>query len=163
MINALPSLPSYVCFVICGSGALEPLLRARVSELGLDKRVRFMGFVNPDALPLLMKASNLFIRPSLSEGLGNAFLEAMATRILVIGTNAGGIPDFLTDNETGFVVEIGNPESIVRVVNNILCLDNATKEKIIEKAYMMVIKKYNWDLVSSNMEQMFHKISLCRQ
>ena len=163
VINALPSLPSYVCFVICGSGSLEPLLRARVSELRLDERVRFMGFVNPEALPLLMNASNLFIRPSLSEGLGNAFLEAMATRILVVGTSAGGIPDFLADNETGFVVEIGNPESIVRVINKVLYLDNATKEKIIEKAYTMVIKKYNWDLVCSNMEQMFNEVSLCTQ
>lgn len=163
VINALPLLPPHVCFVICGSGSLENILKARVAELGMTSRVRFMGFIDPRKLPVLMKASDIFIRPSISEGLGNAFLEAMAARILVIGTQVGGIPDFLTDTETGFMVDIKNPESIAIVVKNILHLDTTTKEKIIDKACAMIVEKYNWDLVSSNMEQMFNEVSLCTQ
>jgi glycosyltransferase involved in cell wall biosynthesis len=89
--HALKELPADVCFVICGSGELEDEIRAQVDELKISNRVLFKGFVNPKELPLLMKASDAFIRPSLSEGLGNAFLEAMAARIPIIGTTVGGI------------------------------------------------------------------------
>jgi glycosyltransferase involved in cell wall biosynthesis len=155
VVAALSKLPENVCFVVCGSGSLDAEIKAQAVKLGLKNRVAFMGFVDPKELPLLMKASDIFIRPSLSEGLGNAFLEAMAARMLVIGTNAGGIPDFLTDGKTGFMVEIENPESIAAAVRKIQELDAQTKERILNEAQAMVVAKYNWEIVSKDMEDMF--------
>lgn len=158
VVSSLSKLPPHVCFVICGSGSLEGEIKAQVEKLGLHERVSFMGFVAPQELPLLMKASDIFIRPSLSEGLGNAFLEAMAARMIVIGTNAGGIPDFLTDGKTGFMVGIEDPESIVVVVQKILALDDATKERILNEAEAMVVAKYNWEIVAQDMDHMFSRL-----
>lgn len=159
VIQALTKLPKNVCFVVCGSGSLENILREQVVRLGLDTRVLFLGFVKPSKLPLLMKASDIFIRPSLSEGLGNAFLEAMATRVPVIGTNVGGIPDFLVDGETGFVVEVENPESIKNAVVRIMELSPHTKKEILDRSVRMVVDRYNWDVIARDMESLFNRFT----
>lgn len=158
VVSALALLPRHVCFVVCGSGSLQETITAQVSSLGLQDRVKFMGFVDPKELPLLMKASDIFIRPSLSEGLGNAFLEAMATGMITVGTNAGGIPDFLRDGETGFLVEIENPKSIADTILKIEKLESETKEAILKRAKDLVLEKYNWDVVTKDMRSMFKDI-----
>lgn len=159
VIEALTLLPTNVCFVVCGSGSLEAEIREQVEKLGLSQRVRFMGFVDPEKLPLIMKASDIFIRPSLSEGLGNAFLEAMAAGIITVGTNAGGIPDFLVDGETGFVVEAENPQSIAATVQKIQKLDSTQKEAINKRAHTLVKEKYNWEIIARDMRQMFDDLA----
>ncbi|HEU4677813.1 MAG TPA: glycosyltransferase family 4 protein [Candidatus Paceibacterota bacterium] len=158
VLMALSELPPHVCFVICGSGSLEQGLREYVREHDLSKRVRFMGFVEPAKLPLILRATDAFIRPSLSEGLGNAFLEAMSVRLPVIGTNAGGIPDFLKDRETGFVVEIGSPVSIREKVLELMALHPSEKEAILKRAEALVRERYDWDLVAHSMEMLFKEV-----
>jgi glycosyltransferase involved in cell wall biosynthesis len=158
VIEALPSMPD-VCFVVCGSGSLEASLKARVKELGLENRVRFLGFVNITALPKLMKASDAFIRPSLSEGLGNAFLEAMATKRPTIGTPVGGIPDFLIEGETGFLCEPQNPTSIVNAISRIRKLPPSKLEQIKETGYTRVLETYNWERIASSMRVFFADIA----
>jgi len=158
VVDALALLPENVCFVICGSGSLEAEIKEQVAALGLAGRVKFMGFMDPKELPLLMKASDAFIRPSLSEGLGNAFLEAMAAGIPTIGTNAGGIPDFLHEGETGFIVNIEDSKSIAETVRRIISLDPRLKEEILKRAREVVIEKYNWEVVTQQMEEMFNEL-----
>ena len=158
VIEALPALPPQVCFVICGSGSLEASLKKRVVELGLTSRVKFMGFVQTNALPLLFKASDIFIRPSHSEGLGNAFLEAMASGLITVGTNAGGIPDFLRPNENGFMVEIGNPKSIVATLAQIITMDEAAKAEMRLKAFLTVQHTYDWDVIARDMDALFNTV-----
>lgn len=159
IIEALPFLPPNVCLVVCGSGALESVLRARVSALGLVERVRFLGFVKMSELPKLLKASDAFIRPSLSEGLGNAFLEAMAAGIPVIGTPVGGIPDFLVENETGFLCRPQHPHSIAEAVTRVIHLSSQERQRIRAKAQAVVAERYSWDLVAGEMRQLFERLT----
>jgi glycosyltransferase involved in cell wall biosynthesis len=159
VVEALPLLPPHVCFVVCGSGSLEADIRAQVERLKVGNRVAFLGFVDPHALPLLLKASDAFIRPSLTEGLGNAFLEAMAARIPVMGTAAGGIPDFLTDGETGFVVGIEDPISVAAAVDRLIMQPVAEREEMLARASSMVRERYDWKKISDDMEQMFNEIT----
>lgn len=158
VIAAVALLPKEVCFVVCGSGSLDSALWQKVEELGLSGRIKFMGFVDPTELPLLMKASDIFIRPSLSEGLGNAFLEAMASGLITVGTNAGGIPDFLTDGETGFMVGIEDPQSIADTITRIRSLSEPEKDSIRSRAKELVIRTYNWERVTADMRSLFNEV-----
>ncbi|MCK5027254.1 MAG: glycosyltransferase family 4 protein [Candidatus Pacebacteria bacterium] len=160
VVQALSLMPKDVCFVICGTGSLEDAIRKQVEDLGLKKRVRFMGFVKHDMLPKLLNASDAFIRPSLTEGLGNSFLEGMATKRPVIATLVGGIPDFLFDGETGFACKPEDPESIVRSVKRIKRLSDRERDEILIRAYNMVIETYNWDVISKQMEGLFKETIL---
>jgi len=159
VISALVELPKDVCFVICGSGELQSALQAQVRELGLTERVRFLGFVGRGDIPRMLKASDIFIRPSLTEGLGNSFLEAMATEMPVIATLVGGIPDFLTDGETGFVCEPGDPDSVVRAVTRIQETSPEDIKRIKATAKHMVEDRYSWKTVVAGMKEMFHSLT----
>jgi glycosyltransferase involved in cell wall biosynthesis len=83
----------------------------------------------------------------------------MAVGIITVGTNAGGIPDFLKDAETGFIVDTESPESIAHTVSKIMVLDEMEKEAILAHAKALVLEKYNWEIVAKAMEQMFNNIS----
>lgn len=157
VIKALPKLSENIKFIILGTGELEKKLKKLARNLKVSKRVTFLGLVSFDDIPKYLKACDIFIRPSLSEGMGNSFIEAMAAGIPVIGTPVGGIIDFLKDSPdnleqvaTGYFCEPKNPESIVKVVKKII--NDPNKDKIVENAKKMVTEKYNWDLIAKQME-----------
>lgn len=158
VVRALAVLPERVCFVICGTGEEEKQTRELVQELGLSKRVLFKGNVSHDELPIILKASDAFIRPSLTEGLGNSFLEAMAAEVTTIGTMVGGIPDFLQDGKNGFAVEPGNPESIAKTVQKVTSLSSEEKQTITQSARTLVEQQYNWNTVAAQMKTLFTKL-----
>lgn len=158
VIRSLPLLPHNVCFVICGVGELEPSLKNLVQELKLENRVRFLGNVSHDNLPKILKASDVFIRASLTEGLGNSFLEAMAAGLPTVGTPVGGIPDFLVDGETGFFCEVKKPESIAHTILKIFKLTSEQKEIIHKNAMKKIEEKYNWVFIRERMKHIFETI-----
>ena len=151
VIQALTLLPEHVSFLVLGVGELESLLKQQVSDLKLDSRVHFKGYVGYKDIPEYLAQSDIFIRPSLSEGMGNSFVEAMAARIPVIGTNVGGIPDFLKDKETGIFCEVHDPKSIVQAVAYYI-ENKEAKEKIVLHAYALVSGSYDWNLIAQKMK-----------
>src|SRR3989344_4085550 len=92
IIAAVKFLPENIKLLIVGEGGLLHNLQLTTHDLRLENRVRFVGFVPPEKLPEYLWASDIFVRPSLSEGLGNSFLEAMAAGLPIVGTPIGGIP-----------------------------------------------------------------------
>lgn len=155
VINALPDLPEHVHFVICGDGSLRNSLEALAASLKVESRAHFLGSLPPDDIPGVLSASNIFIRPSLSEGLGNSFLEAMMIGLPVIGTPVGGIPDFLLDGQTGFFCKPNNPASIVNAVHRILAMDKTDWIRVRDQAREVVRKKYTWPIVVKQMRELF--------
>ncbi|MBY0472790.1 glycosyltransferase family 4 protein [Patescibacteria group bacterium] len=151
VIESLEYLPPNVKFFILGDGPLRSNLTGLVQKLGLDDRIRFLGQVSNTKVGEYLHASNMFIRPSRSEGMGNSFIEAMAAGIPVIGTAVGGIPDFLTDGKTGFVVEVDNPKSIAMTVQHIL--ENPTRTQEVVQNAKELSAQYDWDMLAERMRQ----------
>ena len=154
VISALQYLPANVKFMILGQGYQEADLKSQVSNLKIEDRVKFLGFVPHEEMPPYLHISDIFIRPALSEGLGNSFLEAMAARIPVIATPVGGIPDFLIDGETGLFCEVGNPRSIAQKVEKLL-KDAESRSYIVDRAAEMVNRKYQWASIVAKMKEIF--------
>ncbi|MEK7176313.1 MAG: glycosyltransferase family 4 protein, partial [Patescibacteria group bacterium] len=127
-------------------------LNFQVTSYKLQNKVVFVGFVPPEKLPEYLWASDIFVRPSLSEGLGNSFIEAMAAGLPIIGTPVGGIPDFLKDGETGLFCEPNNPQNIAEKVK-LLLVDNSLRQKIIANGQKLVAEKYDWDLIAEKTRQ----------
>ncbi len=158
-IQSLKMLPEHVKFLVVGGGDEEEMLKNLVKELGLEDRVIFTGMVDRSVVSNYRKASDIFVCPSRSEGLGNAFLSAMASKLPVIATQAGGIKEFLFDKkhnpektETGWVVEKDKPEQIAEAVKDILA--NPEKvARITKDARAMVLRKFNWDMVAKDMKE----------
>jgi glycosyltransferase involved in cell wall biosynthesis len=169
VIKSLNYLPKNIEFLQVGSGPDEEKLKNLAKDLGVENRVKFVEFVPQEELLNYLKNSDIFIRPSLSEGFGNSFVEAMAVGVSVIATQEGGIADFLFDAKrnpeketTGWVVDTKNPKQIAEAVKDIL--DNPEKtKKVVENAKKMVIGKYDWNIVAKDMrEKVFENIiNLC--
>ena len=105
LLEAAPRVLSRVPnvhFVLVGGGPLMSTLKARVEELGIEKKVTFTGFRSDSEA--LMKNFDVFCLPSLSEGLSSAILVAMASSLPIVATQAGGIPELVIDGETGILV-----------------------------------------------------------
>jgi len=88
--------------VILGEGDLRDELSRLIHELGLERHVLLPGF-RPDVLSLL-KAVDVFVMPSITEGLGTSILDAMACRKAVVASAVGGIPEVVEDGRTGLLV-----------------------------------------------------------
>ena len=152
VIEALAKLPPHVRFLIAGEGEDREKLEHIARGLGVSDRVMFAGYVSHDDLPAYLKISDIFVRPSLIEGMGNAFIEAFAAGVPVIGTPVGGIPDFLTDGETGLFCEVQDPVSIVEAVK--LYTDDASlRSHVIENARRLAVERYDWSLIARDMKE----------
>jgi len=83
---------------------------AEVRELGLNEKVFFLGKI--DAVAPLLAGADLFLLPSSSESFGLSALEALACGVPVVGSNAGGLPEVVRQNETGVLCEVGDVEGM---------------------------------------------------
>jgi glycosyltransferase involved in cell wall biosynthesis/protein-tyrosine-phosphatase len=97
-------------FVIAGGGPLEDELVALACELGIAHACRFLG-ARSDVHDV-MAAMDVFVLPSLNEGLPMAILEAMALGKAVIASNVGGLPEVIRHRETGLLVPAGDPRAL---------------------------------------------------
>jgi glycosyltransferase involved in cell wall biosynthesis len=136
---------------------LERKLKLQAKDLKLADRVLFLGNMLNSDVPKYLAISDVFVRPSLSEGLGNVFLEAMAAGLPVIGTKVGGILDFLKDSEMGLFCEVKNPQSIAEKIELILN-DNNLRQKLIDNGRRLVEEKYNWPKIAQQMKIIFEKL-----
>ena len=102
-IEALAALPEAV-LVLAGAGPDEAMLRRLAAQLGLGERVRFAGAVPHHDLPVLLSAADLFVLPTSSEGLANAWIEALACGTPVITTPIPGAVELLHDAACGRMV-----------------------------------------------------------
>jgi len=82
-----------VYFLIVGEGVSENELRSQARQLGIERRVIFAGRISDEELPLYYAAGNVFVLPTLYEGFGIVFAEAMASGLPVISTNTSAVPD----------------------------------------------------------------------
>ena len=156
VIKSLKHLPTNFKFLILGTGELEQSLRNLAQSYKVADRVSFLGLVAHADIPKYLKASDIFIRPSLSEGMGNSFIEAMAAGIPVIATPVGGIPDFIEDGKTGFFCRVNDPQSIAKNVIKI-AEDGVLRAEIIKNAHTLAVQKYDWNLVAENMKELVFK------
>lgn len=118
--------------LMVGDGPERPAMENMVKYLGLGDDVRFLG--KQEQMEEILVVSDLFILPSEYESFGLAALEAMAARMPVVSTNAGGLPEVNVDGKTGFLCGIGDVESMTRCALEIL-QDDETLAKFKQNAF----------------------------
>ncbi|MBN8844031.1 MAG: glycosyltransferase [Sphingomonadales bacterium] len=118
VIEALPALPG-INYWLAGSGEEEGRYRALADRLGVADRVRLLGPVANADLPQLYRAADVVAMPSVSEGLANAWVEALACGTPIVISNAGGAAELVTAPVAGRIVE-RSPEALAQAVRSIL-------------------------------------------
>ncbi len=113
----IPDVHQRLRFVIVGDGECRQALEAQVRERGLDSCFQFAGFQNRPGR--YMKTFDVFVLPSLSEGLSSAILTAMASSLPVVASNVGGIPELIRDGENGILVPAADPIALARALERL--------------------------------------------
>lgn len=145
-IRAFALLTSPVRLTIAGSGPLEASLKKLVAELGVGDRVTFAGYLSHEKTAELLGTADIFVRPSVSEGLGNSFLEAMAMRVPVVATAVGGIVDFVRDGETGLFCTVHDPKDCAEKIERLI-EHPELHQKIADAGYALMRAKYEWSSI----------------
>lgn len=117
LVRALPSLPE-THVAIAGRGEEENNLTGLASDLGVGDRLHLLGLLD-DVVPLLC-AADVFVHPSLSEGLPLAVLEAMAHGLPIVASRVGGIPEAIEAGVSGALVPPDDADALAETIAQIL-------------------------------------------
>lgn len=121
LIRAMPAILKSVpkaFLLIAGQGELHDSLKAEVDRLGLSDRVLMPGFRHD--IGAILNNTDVYVMPSIEEGLGTAVLDAFTFSLPVVGTRAGGIPEMITHEENGLLVEPAQPEPLAEAIITLL-------------------------------------------
>lgn len=138
VIEALPALPD-VHYWLAGSGPEEGHYRALAGRLGVGDRVHFMGAVANADLPQLYRAVDAVVMPSASEGLANAWVEALACGTPIVISKAGGAAELVTSPVAGRIVQ-RNPGAIAEAVRSLLAAPSSSADVAASLA-----GRFDWD------------------
>jgi glycosyltransferase involved in cell wall biosynthesis len=136
IVNRVPN----VRIVIKGSSndqKYKDRLTKLVHQYSLDNRLVFLEFSPYSEVPKFLSASDVFVLPSISEGVPTVLLEAMATGIPVVATNVGGVPDIIEDGRNGLLVSPRKPSALAEAVVRLLS-DAGLRERLRKKGFQTV-------------------------
>jgi glycosyltransferase involved in cell wall biosynthesis len=154
--------------VIAGAGQDQARFEAQVEALGLSNSVHFAGWVQPEEVPTLLAAADVFIGPSKRsrqgwiEGQGLTFLEAMLAGTPVVATASGGIVDAVVDGETGFLVPEAAPGAIATAVKR-LAREPGVAASVVARARARVLERFTRDATARAMSAAFEAAVAARE
>lgn len=151
---ALEQMP-HTTFVICGEGPLEEDLRALAESLGLGRRLRFLG--HRDDVPRVLAALDLFVIPSLWEGLPYALIEAMAVGVPAIGTEITGIADVIEPRRTGWLTPPGDAARLAETICTALEREGLSTT-MAQSAREMVVRGYSRERMLESLQACYERL-----
>ncbi len=114
-------------FMFTGDGTLEHDLKRKALEMGISDNIIFLGW--RDDLAKIISIYDIFVLPSLNEGMGRVLVEAMALGKPIVASNIGGIPDLVIHGKNGFLVPPKNPKKLAKYIQ-ILLEDEEKRENM---------------------------------
>ena len=151
VIEALGGLPDDSVLLLVGRGDDERRLRRLAARRGLSRRVHFLGSLDHDLLPLVLSAADAMVLPSESEGLANAWVEALACGTPVVITDAGGAREVVTSPEAGRIVA-RNPGAIAAAVRDLL------DEPPHREAVAAMADRFSWDANAAALADYYERL-----
>ncbi len=127
--------------VILGDGEESRTLENIVKQSGLNKSVVFLG--NKSNVADYLMASDIFVMPSLWEGLPISLLEAMACGLPVVATNVGGVPEVVADNESGFLVPAKDSEALADKISVLLSMSDTERREFGAHGRKIILNKFS--------------------
>jgi glycosyltransferase involved in cell wall biosynthesis len=164
LVDAMPLVrekKTGIHLTVCGDGELADQVVKRIKNGGLEDITNFTKWIPHEEVPRYLNDIKLLVLPSITEGMPNILLEAMACGTPVLSTSVGAVPDIIKDCETGFLLESNNPthiaDKIIALLNNPellskvsvnaykLVRDNFSKEKTVEVWRKVLLDLREWD------------------
>lgn len=147
---------SQVVFLIVGDGSLRKALEDQVKQLSLSSYFRFTGW-RPD-IPEMLSIMDIFVLPSLNEGMGRVLVEAMAVGKPVVGSNVGGIPTLISHGQNGLVVMPRDAEDLARALTELI-KDQSLRERFGNSGRTMA-KAFGVKAMVDKIEMLYQQVGI---
>ncbi len=148
VIKAFPD----ITLVIAGDGELKEDLQKETRQLNIEQNVCFAG-ARLD-IPDLLQLFDVYVLPSLWEGMPMVILEALAAGCPVLATDVGGVAKVIDNEVTGLLVEPRNPEQLAISILRILS-DRQLQEKFIRNGLQKFQKKFSAEIMARQYEKLY--------
>ncbi|WP_339244213.1 N-acetyl-alpha-D-glucosaminyl L-malate synthase BshA [Paenibacillus sp. FSL R10-2796] len=146
-------LPSRLLLV--GEGPDLPKIQAKISEMGLEDKVRFLG--RQDEIAQVISLADLLLLPSEKESFGLVALEAMACGVPTIGSQTGGIPELIEHGKTGFLAPIGDTTAMAKYAVKLLS-DERMVLQFREACLQTACKDFCKDSITKQYEDIYYRV-----
>jgi phosphatidylinositol alpha-1,6-mannosyltransferase len=146
---------SQTMFLIAGNGPLLNSLVSYLEKMNLKGKFVFLGDVSERALPALYSCADVFVLPSIQEGLGIALLEAQATAKPIVAFDVGGVGEAVLNKETGLLVKPDSGELANAIMK--LLASWSLREKMGRRGREFVVDNFSWDFCAQKMLQVYHE------
>jgi glycosyltransferase involved in cell wall biosynthesis len=158
IIEAITQIPE-LHYVVVGEGAERPRLEELAARLGLRERVHFLGGIDHDLLPPLLRAADIFVQPSIGEeAFGITVIEAMASGLPVVASRNGGMLEIITDGENGVLAPVGDVNAWRDALRSLLG-DRARLAAIGQRARRHAEMHFTWEAKAIETERLFARKS----
>ena len=161
LIEAIPHIikeAPNIRFLILGKGQLSEKLRQRVRDLGIEQHVNFMGQVTRGKLLACIKASDVYVSTSLSDGTSSSLLEAMTLKVPSIVTRIPGNVEWIKDGWNGILVPAKNPQQLAEKIT-LLIKDESLRKQIGESALNTINARIDWRTNCKKLDQLISKLA----
>jgi len=139
--------------VLVGEGNKRTEIEKMIQDLQIGNSITLTGNLPHSQVLNEIKKSEIFVCPSLAEGLGNVFIESQACGVPPIGTNVGGIPDIITNGENGLMINSKSSEEIAAAIVKLLS-DKDIIAKFSKKG-LETVQKFDWPKIIKNIDQIY--------
>ncbi len=143
--------------IVVGTGSLRLELDQQAHQLGVDDIVFFLGF--REDVPQILGSLDLFVLSSYLEGMGSSLLDAMASRLPVVATQVGGIPDVVSHQETGLLVPPRDPVALAEAILT-LYHDRNLASRLGDKGYEVVHQKFSTEAMAGQIIDLYKTLAL---
>jgi glycogen(starch) synthase len=144
--------------LIAGDGVHRPALEEHARRLALEDTVEFVGWVEPPAVPDLMRRCDIVLMPSIREPFGLVALEAACLERPLVGGKSGGLLEVVIDGETGLLADPLDAEANAAAIARLLD-DHALAERLGRQARQHVLKTFEWGAFVDQYEALYERLA----
>ncbi|MNB72281.1 D-inositol 3-phosphate glycosyltransferase [compost metagenome] len=141
--------------LLVGEGPELPKIQAKIAEMGLEDKVRFLG--KQDEIAQVISMADLLLLPSEKESFGLVALEAMACGVPTVGSQAGGIPELVQHGVTGYLAPIGDTTSMADYAVRLLS-DEKLAEQMREACLRRACQDFSKDVITDQYESIYYRV-----
>jgi glycosyltransferase involved in cell wall biosynthesis len=141
---------------VVGSGPAHASLERIVDDLGIAAAVTFTGRLDNARMADLYRSADIALNPSRVDNMPISLLEAMASGVPIVSTNAGGIPDMAEDGKTALLVPVGDADAMAAAALRVL--DDAQLARSLRRAGIEAAQRYTWTAVRPQLYSVYEKV-----
>jgi glycosyltransferase involved in cell wall biosynthesis len=142
---------------LVGEGEQRPVVERMVAELGLTRRVHFVGWVARDRIVDHYRGADIFVTATTWEGMPNTVLEAMACGLPIVGTQASGLRELVRDGLNGYLVPIKDPNAMAQALARLV--DNGhERRRMGRQSRKLAEREFAWEYIAEQYVRVYEQV-----